>query len=184
VTKGGNYVTYALSGVNYTIPYTDVSLTDYFNFNPEEVKSDVCIGSHAFSVIGDNISYTICVDHMFAQVDLSVKDVPSNVVAATAIITGVYDGFDWNGQLNLADATNLGTSTFTLTPSDSDSNTWVSGYQYTYPSIDSSYNISVTFYYDDNTTSTYYGTPQTDIVAGHKLTLNGTIRKNMPRIRF
>jgi hypothetical protein len=184
VTRG-NYVIYALTGVDYTASYTEVSLTDYFDFNPEQVKSDVCFGSQTFSVTGyGDVSTTIHARHMFAQVGVTIINAPNDVVSATAIISPVYDGFGWDGEPCLTDVAAVKSTTLTLTPSDSNPNMWESGYQYTYPSIDTSYDISIIFSYDDNTTVTYQGTLQTGIVAGHKRMLNGTIQKNMPQMRF
>jgi hypothetical protein len=173
----GKYNVYALCGVTDTELPTLTTLTPTTQLSIVSGGRDISLGSQEVtvgSVAQDAV--TIEAAHAFTQLDLTLKNVPSDVASISATLSPLYDSFTLGGKY-YASATDL-TAASSFTQSEN-AGEWLLSSGYIYPTTSSSLSISLTATYSNGSTQTFLSTASQSLAQGQILNLSAPFPSNL-----
>jgi hypothetical protein len=171
----GSYTLYVITGTSLG-DYTTMDLTKDFAFDAS-AGEDVCLGHADVTVskyYSESQSVTIKAKHVFSQLALELKDVPTSVTTITAYVPALHTGIQWDGTYTsdtMMATLNL-TKAALPTKAEATTTTW-SVSQYLYPSAATT-GLKVGLNFAHGTSHTEYLTASVsnNLTSGDKLTIS------------
>lgn len=171
----GSYTLYVITGTTLG-DYTKMNLAKNFAFDAS-AGEDVCLGHADVTVskyYSESQSVTIKAKHVFSQLALELKDVPTSVTTITAYVPTLHKGIQWDGtytsdtmmyELSLTKAA-------LPTKAEATTTTW-SVSQYLYPSaVTSGLKVGLNFAHGTSHTEYLTASVSNNLTSGDKLTIS------------
>jgi hypothetical protein len=171
----GSYTLYVITGTTLG-DYTTMALTKDFAFDAS-AGEDVCLGHADVTVskyYSESQSVTIKAKHVFSQLALELKDVPTSVTTITAYVPTLHKGIKWDGtytsdtmmyELSLTNAA-------LPTKAEATTTTW-SVSQYLYPSaVTTGLKVGLNFAHGTSHTEYLTASVSNNLTSGDKLTIS------------
>lgn len=158
ITQPGTYTIYCVTGWNAgEYPGVSTSTITLETLLPIQSAKDMCLGSAQVTVTENQLNYNvpISVDHIMAQLTLTIDDVPSDITSFTVTLPNQANTFKFDATI----VGNTQSQDFELTKnttanSDGTYN-WTLAETIVFPSATSSTSMPITIVAEDETGRTY-----------------------------